>query len=142
MSLTKVIHRMGKHAFLHFRNTSINKYGDVHDPGYLTGYALFYCQMQCEISTKESGEQMRTLLKGQSDLEVTESKIAAAAYRFNPGMMEILLAASRSSLITKTLWKAAAGNEWSGKAIIELLSRKSEIVSLRDTECCSQELTK
>ena len=43
MSLNKVIHRMGKHAFLHVRNTSINKYGDVHDPGHLTGYAVFYC---------------------------------------------------------------------------------------------------
>jgi hypothetical protein len=43
-------------------------------------------------------------------------------------MMEILLEASRGSLITETVWKAAAGNERCRKAIIELLSRKSEIV--------------
>lgn len=53
--------------------------------------------------------------------------LAAAAYWFNPGVMEILLQASTSSLIIETVWKAAAGNERSGKAIIELLSRKSEI---------------
>jgi hypothetical protein len=104
------------------------RYGDVRDPGHLTGYAVFYCQMHYEMSTKENGEQMMTLLKGQSDFEVTESIIAAAAYRFNPGMMEILLEVSRSSLITETVWKAAAGNERCGKAIVELLSRKSEIV--------------
>jgi hypothetical protein len=69
----------------------------------LTGYAVVYWQRHSEMSTSKSGEQMMKLLRDRATFEVIESIIVVAAYRFNPGIMEILLEAIRSSLITETL---------------------------------------